>query len=183
MFGCRLREPHPFNWLVCFGNQVARASQVKEQFASECSVPAVKLASSLFDIHAMRGNNLTNVIGRSYTQKHGCFVTRACGFWGGVNLGKQIQDMHSAHWLPVEFYTFDTAQMLEVFHMPSIKEFAAAVVLSVLLLHGSTDNVIIGGLSLGSSVASVLAAELEGCMTGNRAMFALDARSLPPMPC
>lgn len=100
---------------------------------------------------------------------------------GAINLGKKA-DLDMARALPSQFYTLDMMNMQTVNACSTVKQFVAVVAMQRMLSQGSPDNIIVGGWSLGSNFAFHAAMDFEACMTGVRAVFTLDVRTLAPTP-
>lgn len=118
--------------------------------------------------------------GLLYTD-HGGSVMRVYASYGAWNLCKTASHFDVARVFPSQFYTFHRTQMQRRCGCLSIKQFVAVVLFPRLLSHGKVAHAVLGGWSLGSVFAFHSALGLEACISGPRAVFAFDARQLPPM--
>jgi len=106
---------------------------------------------------------------------------RVYATWGAARLGRHVSSLSMAHACPFQFCTIDMMACNMMCAILSIRHFQTVVVFKMLLAHGSIDHAIVGGLSLGAIFAFHSALELEACLSGPRAVFALDAAGLAPL--
>jgi hypothetical protein len=105
---------------------------------------------------------------------------RAYGTCGAVVLSKGDVAMDIARAFPGVYYTFHMMQTQRTGAHAELRQFIACSALPLLASHGRLANAVVGGWSHGATFAYNTAMELETCMGGLRAVFALDPRTLQP---
>jgi len=118
--------------------------------------------------------------------KHLCEARGSSAIRMYVSLGahpcRQAVSMRIAYRLPFTFYTVDLVAAAAWSSMASIKQVAELRVVPPVLLQAPPANSVLGGMSLGASLAYAVVTSMEVCCESARAMLVLDDRRRTPNP-
>jgi len=110
---------------------------------------------------------------------HGGSTVHVYAAHGAVFVSRD-NHFHIGRAFPSQLCTIDMMHLQTISSLLSIQQLVATVLLPKMFVASDTENIIVGGWSLGSLVARYSVLQLEACSAGPRGVFIMDERRLPP---